>query len=310
MNLIKQDIRDVFFNNIKKLFIKNNNFYILTNDADVFAFQQIKNHNRFIDVGVSEQNLINIASGLAIKGKKVLIYGFCNFLCHRGYEQIKINIGSMNLPIVIVGIGPGFSFPYDGPTHHGIQDIGNILLIPEFEIFNVADNNYASFLSKNLFSLKGPSYIRLEKGICQTNFKPKYFHDGFKYFNSNQSFKTLVITTGHFNNIALKNQRKIDSYNLIDLYKFKTLNRVKLIKILKLHKKILIFDENTFNGGISNLINKIILENNLKFSKIFYLTCQENKQIFKYNQSRTEILKYLKLDCSELNKKLEMLKVY
>ena len=113
MDLKNLDIRDVFFENIKNLFLKNKDFYILTNDADVFSLQQIKNHERFIDAGVCEQNLINIASGLARKNKKVLIYGFCNFLCHRAYEQIKINIASMNLPIAIVGIGPGFSFPYD-----------------------------------------------------------------------------------------------------------------------------------------------------------------------------------------------------
>ena len=74
MDLKNLDIRDVFFENIKNLFLKNKDFYILTNDADVFSLQQIKNHERFIDAGVCEQNLINIASGLARKNKKVLIH--------------------------------------------------------------------------------------------------------------------------------------------------------------------------------------------------------------------------------------------
>ena len=73
MELNNLDIRDIFFENIKKIFLKKKDFYILTNDADVFSLQQIKKHKRFIDAGVCEQNLINIASGLARKKKKVLI---------------------------------------------------------------------------------------------------------------------------------------------------------------------------------------------------------------------------------------------
>ena len=70
MKLDNLDIRDIFFENIKKIFLKRKDFYILTNDADVFSLQQIKNHKRFIDAGVCEQNLINIASGLARKKRK------------------------------------------------------------------------------------------------------------------------------------------------------------------------------------------------------------------------------------------------
>ena len=73
------------------------------------------------------------------KKKKGFNLRFCNFLCHRAYEQIKINIGSMGLQVYLVAIGPGFSFPYDGPTHHGIQDI-SIYLISQnlkFIIFQI-----------------------------------------------------------------------------------------------------------------------------------------------------------------------------
>ena len=96
-----EDIRDIFFGNINKLFKKKKDLYILTNDADVFAFKDIKRNKRFLDVGVCEQNLINIAAGLASQKKKVIIFGFCNFLIHRAFEQIKINIASMNLPVNI-----------------------------------------------------------------------------------------------------------------------------------------------------------------------------------------------------------------
>ena len=80
MNKYLGDIRDIFFNNIKKKFLKNKKFHILTNDADVFSLKSLRDHKRFIDVGVAEQNLINIAAGIAKNNNMPIVYGFCTFL--------------------------------------------------------------------------------------------------------------------------------------------------------------------------------------------------------------------------------------
>ena len=184
MKLKEKDIRDVFFENVRKIFLKDRNFYILTNDADVFALENVKNHSRYIDTGVSEQNLINIASGLARKNKKVLIYGFCNFLSHRCFEQIKINICSMKLPVAIVGIGPGFSFSYDGPTHHGVQDLANMYTLPEMQIVNLSDNSLANHFSKNLSNIREPVYFRLDKGVLNSCLRKNNISDGFNFYET------------------------------------------------------------------------------------------------------------------------------
>ena len=79
------DVRDIFFENIKKNFLKNKKNFILTNDADVFALKKVRKNKRFIDSGVAEQNLINISAGLAKYNNLPLIYGFCSFLTFRCY---------------------------------------------------------------------------------------------------------------------------------------------------------------------------------------------------------------------------------
>ena len=305
MKLDNLDIRDIFFENIKKIFLKRNDFYILTNDADVFSLQQIKNHKRFIDAGVCEQNLINIASGLARKKKKVLIYGFCNFLCHRAYEQIKINIGSMNLSVIIVGIGPGFSFPYDGPTHHGIQDISNILTIPEFEIYNLSDNKLADYISKNIFKLTGPNYIRLEKGVHPSKFKSTNASKGFEFFSPQKNNKNLIITTGFFSHFAEKYIKTVNNCGVINLFKLKNFDQKKLSLIMKKFTKILVYDENTSYGGISPILNKLIIDYGLIKKKFYYLTCSEEKQIFRYRNDRIKILDDLDIGESALKKKMK-----
>ena len=145
--------------------MSDKSFYILTNDADVHALRSIKKNNRFIDVGVAEQNLINVASGLCSNNGKSLVYGFCTFLTFRCYEQIKFNLASHKMNCKIVGIGPGYSFPYDGPTHHGVQDLFLMYLIPEMEVFNIADNNLSNHVLKTLIGLMDPHILGLIKEI-------------------------------------------------------------------------------------------------------------------------------------------------
>ena len=110
-----KDMRDAFFDEIYLESIKNPDLIVITNDMDIFSLRKLKKQrpNQFINVGVAEQNMINIASGLASTGMKVIIYGIAPFVVFRCFEQIKMNICSMNLPVSIVGIGSGVSFAFD-----------------------------------------------------------------------------------------------------------------------------------------------------------------------------------------------------
>ena len=293
-----EDIRDIFFGNINKLFKKKKDLYILTNDADVFAFKDIKRNKRFLDVGVCEQNLINIAAGLASQKKRVIIFGFCNFLIHRAFEQIKINIASMNLPVNIVGIGPGFSFPYDGPTHHATQDISNINSLPEFEIINISEPNLANYVSKNILRNKCPTYIRIDKGVFPSqkfdNFDKGY---SFYYKKKNKKNKKLVISSGYFSHKALEITKKNKSFDLLDIYKIR-INEKIFLHDIRQYKKVIFYDENTYEGGITPIILRVLLKAKKNF-KIYYKLVP-SKQIFLYSQSREDLFKKLKIDKKNL----------
>ena len=78
---------------------------------------------RIINVGIAEQNLIGIAAGLALENKTVFVYAISSFLYSRAYEQIKLNLCSMNLKVCLISSGPGFCYSPDGPTHYSLEDI-------------------------------------------------------------------------------------------------------------------------------------------------------------------------------------------
>jgi len=298
--MTNKDIRDIFFENIKKLFIKDKNFYILTNDADTHSLRSIKNNNRFIDCGVAEQNLINIASGISKSNKISLVFGFCTFLTFRCYEQIKFNIGSMKLNTKIVGLGPGYSFSYDGPTHHAIQDLYLMYLIPEMEVINISDNSLAHEVSKNVKNLKGPVYIRLEKGSLDLKLKNKKYDlkKGYKFINYSPNNKNLLITSGYFCKNALEVSEELKNFNVINFFRFKKFDDKGFYRDCKKYNKIIIYDENSEMGGIKNIIFKNLIDNRI-LNKIKTLASPDN-QLFKYSNSREQIHSLLKIGKKDL----------
>lgn len=292
------DVRDIFFSNVRKQFLKNKKNYILTNDADVHELKKIIKNKRFYNIGVAEQNLINMAAGLAKFKNLPIVFGFCSFLTFRCYEQLRFNIGSHNLNVKIIGIGPGYSFAYDGPTHHGTEDLYLTYLIPEFEIFNISDNNLANQVSKKLNKIKGPTYIRLDKGNLNYNLKVKYdLNKGYAFIKKEKNNSKLIITTGYFCKLALDASKSRNDISIINIFRFKKFFQKKFLKDISQYKKIFIYDESSRNGGITPIIFNIVQN-----KKNIQLITAPDKQLFIYFKDRKKILEKLKLDVKSLNK--------
>ena len=104
MTLDQVDIRDAFFDQLYFRGLNNKNIVILSADMDAFSLRKFSKDfpNQYINVGVSEQNMINIAAGLALSGKTVFCYSIASFATLRCYEQIKVNLCSLNLPVIII----------------------------------------------------------------------------------------------------------------------------------------------------------------------------------------------------------------
>ena len=231
---------------------------------------------------------------------------FCNFVTFRCYEQLKFNVGSHKCNTKIVGIGPGFSFSNDGPTHHGIQDIYSMYLIPEFEIYNISDGELAYLLGSKIDRLNGPCYLRLDKGTL--NFEKKIGYSlkkGFEYIYKSKSKKILIITTGYFCFNAHEVSKKFKHVSVLNFFRLKNFNQLKLLKEIKKYDKVIIYDENTFSGGISPIISNFLAERKIMI-KIYFLVCQ-NIQLFKYSQKREVIIDKLGLSSKQLQKKIEKL---
>src|SRR5437870_4371883 len=113
------DFRDVCFNAIYNLITRDRNVLVLTNDMGALGLDKIRSRYaaQVINVAIAEQNMMSVAAGLALAGKKVFAYGIIPHITARCFEQIKLDICSMRVPVTIVGVGSGLSYGQDGLTH-------------------------------------------------------------------------------------------------------------------------------------------------------------------------------------------------
>jgi len=299
-----QDLRDAFFDQIFYLAQNDKNVVIVTNDMDIFSLRKFKEKfpDRFYNMGVAEQNMINFACGLASEGRKVIVYGILPFLVYRCLEQIKFNLCSMNLPVAIVGVGTGYSFSYDGPTHHATHDIAVLNSLPEINIYNPSTPKNAKLLAKEISMSKKPCFVRLDKGV---------FSNAGTYYNSFAGFDVLheissinVISTGSIlkkiENIVQDINKNATKVGLIDIYRIKPFPK-SIINLLSKSKKLYVVEENYSGSGLGSIIAHYFAIFNIKIEITFFSI--NDIQSFKYG-SRDWLLLQEGLSLSKLKKRL------
>ncbi len=277
----KIDFRNAFFDEMYSLANKNKNLVFLTGDISAHSLPkfQKKFPSRFYNLGVAEQNMITVATGLAMNKKKVFVFSMIPFLTMRCFEHIKIDICSHNLPIVLIGIGSGLSYDTDGHSAQAIFDIGIMRMLPELEIYNPSDPISAKKICKIVSTSKRPSYVRLDKSQQVSIYNEREnFNANFKIFGNNS--KNCIISSGIMTHKCLILKKELIKKNInleiMDLIKIKPINESKLIQKLKKYKNIFIVDENTFSGGISSILSEIFIKN--KFYKNINFYCLKNTQ--------------------------------
>jgi transketolase len=119
--------------------------------------------DRFFNVGVAEQNMVGVATGLAEAGYIPFVYSIATFASLRTYEFIRNGPILHHLPVRIVGVGGGFEYGPAGPTHHGLEDAGVMRMQPGLTVISPADYQQTRTAIESTWNLPGPVYYRLGK---------------------------------------------------------------------------------------------------------------------------------------------------
>lgn len=119
---------------------------------------------RFVNMGVSEQNMVSVAAGLARQGLLPLCYSIAPFAVFRPYEQIRLDVALHRLPVRIVGNGGGYGYGIMGASHHALEDVAVLSCLPNFTCVIPLCNSDVPAASEALFGHPGPGYLRLGLG--------------------------------------------------------------------------------------------------------------------------------------------------
>lgn len=138
---------------------------LLTGDLGFMVFEPFIERfpERFFNLGVAEQNMVGVATGLADAGFVPFVYSIVTFASLRGYEFIRNGPVFHQLPVRVVGMGGGFEYGTAGPSHHGVEDVAVMRALPGMTVIAPADHAQAASAMRATWDLPGPTYYRLGK---------------------------------------------------------------------------------------------------------------------------------------------------
>ena len=270
-------MRTAFIKTLIELAKKDKDIYLLTGDLGFSVFEEFKQRfpNRFVDCGVAEQNMIGVAAGLALSGKKVVVYSIIPFATMRCFEQIRNDICLQNLDVKIVGVGAGFSYGAQGPTHHAIEDLAVMRSLPNMTVLCPADPIETGLAVKAMFKLKGPVYLRLGKSKEENiHFKPFEFKVGKANLIKNGRDITIIGIGPILKNAILAAENLEKKYNIsiriISMTTLKPLDKNIVLRATKETKAIFSIEEHSLVGGLGSAAAEILAEskNKILFKRI------------------------------------------
>ncbi len=245
--------------------IVNPNVYFITGDFQHVREKEFKALGvRYQNAGMAEQNILGMASGIALSGGKVFVYSIIPFITLRCIEQIKVDVCSHNCDVAIVGGGAGFTYGTCGITHLAIEDIAIMRALPNMKIVSPSGPKEVVALMREIIKIGGPTYIRLDKR------GEKDLVDQLPEFGRGMIVRegkdVCVVATGTILAEALiaadiLGQEEI-SVEIINMHTIKPLD-VELIKD-RIGKREAIFtlEEHNVISGLGSAVAEVIAESN------------------------------------------------
>jgi transketolase len=268
----KRIMREVFIEQIYNRMAKDDSIFFITADFGSPKLDKLRKEfkNRFVNVGIAEQNLINVAAGLALEGYSVYAYAIAPFLVMRAYEQIRNNLSLLShtneINVNLIGVGAGLSYDVSGPTHHSIEDISIIRTLPNINIFSPSDCVLTEKFFEYSIKNKKPKYIRLDGKPVSDIYERTTDIDMLKgFFELSRGEQICIVSTGYMTHTALKvidelNKNKI-SVGLIDVFMIKPVDENQLFEAIKKYNFVVTIEEGFIKkGGLDSLIDGILTD--------------------------------------------------
>ena len=242
---------------------------MLSGDIGNRLFDQVKDlcPQRFHNCGVAEANMIGVAAGLAISGLRPVAYTITPFITTRCLEQIKLDICAHNLPVVLAGVGAGLSYASLGSTHHSLEDLAILRVLPNLIVVAPADAVEARLALRAALAQDSPVYLRLgKKGEPLMHKTAPDFALG-RGITLRQGRDACLVATGTVTACCVKAaellaERGVEA-SVVDMHTVKPLDGPLLGQCFATHPLVVTVEEHWLAGGFGSAVAEWKIDGNI-----------------------------------------------
>ncbi|WP_374399307.1 transketolase family protein [Niveibacterium sp.] len=265
---MKTTMRDTFLATVLEEMRASPDVVLLSADFGAPAIDAIRAEfpDRFVNVGIAEQNLINLATGFALEGFRVIGYAIAPFITMRCFEQIRVSLAILSqlrpMNVTLVGVGAGFSYDVSGPTHHCIEDLAVMSALPNLSVYSLSDHTQAPLFAKHCLTTPGIKYLRFDakphEPVCDAG-NDGLIERGFRVLNSGRDL--AIVSTGYMSHVAWSllpelRDEGIDPL-LIDLVAYNCVDTAALEAELAHAPRTLLLQEAVLDRSIENSLRRM-----------------------------------------------------
>ncbi len=239
----------------------------LTESVKMGAFKEAF-PERFFQIGISEANMVGVASGLALSSKVPFIGSFAAFSTGRVYDQIRQSVAYSNTNVKIAGSHAGITLGEDGATHQILEDIGLMKMLPNMVVINPCDYNQTVQATIAAAEYIGPVYIRFGRPKVPIFISEDTPFQIGKALMLNEGKDVTILATGHLVWEAIQTgemlaEKGIDA-EIINIHTIKPLDNEAILKSIAKTGCVVTCEEHQYNGGLGDSVAQLLALNNPK----------------------------------------------
>jgi transketolase len=267
-------MRDAFLNRIWQAMLQDNKIFFATADFGSPVLDKIRADfpDRFVNVGIAEQNLINISAGLALEGYTVFAYAIAPSITMRCFEQIRVSLALLSevrpMNVNLIGVGAGYSYVVSGPTHQCYEDITLMRALPNFQVLSPADHISADALFDRAIGTMGPKYLRFDAQVLPVVYGSGVPNLDIGFHVHRQGSGVCLLATGYMMQTALK---VADAFSdsghkvgVVDLFDITHFDADEMVSLLKFYKGLVTMEEGfRGRGGVDSMMFEFIARRHL-----------------------------------------------
>jgi len=221
---------------------------------------------QFIEVGIAEQNIVGISSGLAHSGKKPFVTSPACFLSMRSIEQIKVDVAYSNTNVKLIGISGGVSYGALGMSHHSVQDIAVARAIPGLAVVLPADRHETKRMTEALVNYDGGVYVRIGRNPVEDSYDENDGHEFIigKAVTMREGKDMTIIATGETVRVALDTQATLEqlgvSCRVLNMHTIKPLDTEAILLAATETGAIITVEEHSIHGGLGAAVAEVVVQ--------------------------------------------------